>query len=79
MTQLRTSRWRIRRTGARQGTQVSLVLRLFFPQELLLLLRAAGLELVARYGDFDRNPLSARGLNQVCLARPASERPASGD
>jgi hypothetical protein len=34
-----------------------------------LLLQASGLELVARYGDFARNPLEPWSLNQVCLAR----------
>jgi hypothetical protein len=46
-------------------------LRMFFPQELPLALSAAGLELAARYGDFAGNPLTAEGLNQICLARSA--------
>jgi hypothetical protein len=48
-----------------------LVLRQFFPQELPLLLEAAGLEMMARWGDFARNPLAPGSLNQVCLARAA--------
>ena len=39
-----------------------------FPQELPLLLRAVGLQLTARYGDFSGGPLTAASLNQVCLA-----------
>jgi hypothetical protein len=44
-------------------------LRQIFPQELLLLLEAAGLELLARYGGFEKTPLTAASLNQVCIAR----------
>ena len=51
-----------------------LVLRQIFPQELPLLLRAAGLELAARYGDFDGNALAGDSLNQVCLARATQAR-----
>jgi hypothetical protein len=45
-----------------------LALRVLYPQEVLLLLDAAGFELAARYGDFDCNPLSSQNLNQICLA-----------
>ncbi|WP_458095558.1 class I SAM-dependent DNA methyltransferase [Roseomonas sp. WA12] len=71
VTQLRTSRWRIRRAGQPEQAMAPLVLRQFFPRELPLLLRAAGLELVARHGDFARNPLGPGSLNQICLARAA--------
>lgn len=46
-----------------------LVQRQIFPNELPLLLGAAGLELVARHGDFACNPMASWSLNQVCLAR----------
>jgi hypothetical protein len=41
---------------------------MIFPQELLILLKAVGLNLVARYGDFSRAPFGASSLNQICLA-----------
>jgi SAM-dependent methyltransferase len=65
--QIRTAQWRV------LGGPVisSLNLRLFFPQEIPLLLVTAGLELLLRYGDFACNPLSRASLNQVCIARPA--------
>ncbi|HEY8610625.1 MAG TPA: class I SAM-dependent methyltransferase, partial [Roseomonas sp.] len=67
--QIRTSQWRVRHPGQPERTMAPLVLRQFFPQEIPLLLQAEGLELVDRYGDFARNPLTADSLNQICLAR----------
>ncbi|WP_176559526.1 class I SAM-dependent methyltransferase [Rubellimicrobium roseum] len=70
--QLRISHWRVRGSDGRDQTLAPLVQRQFFPRELSLLLEAEGLELVARYGDFARNPLDAWSLNQICLARAAA-------
>lgn len=69
--QLRVSHWRVRRPGGPAQAMAPLALRQFFPQELPLLLEAAGLELVERWGDFARGPLAAGSLNQVCVARAA--------
>jgi SAM-dependent methyltransferase len=44
-------------------------LRIFFPLQVPLLLALAGLELAARYEDFDGNHLTGCSLNQVCIAR----------
>lgn len=44
----------------------SLVLRQIFPEEMPLLPRLGGLQLLERSGDFDRTPLSAGGYRQVC-------------
>ncbi len=68
--QLRELRWRILGPDAGAREIAPLVLRQFFPQEVPLLLEVAGLEMTARYGDFAGNPLTARSLNQICLARP---------
>jgi hypothetical protein len=56
----------------REGQQPDRILaplcqRQIFPQELLLLLEATELKLVARYGDFDRGQFSGESLNQICL------------
>ena len=69
--QLRISEWSV--AGPSHGPRdfAPLVLRQIFPQELPLLLGAAGLELAARYGDFDGNALAGDSLNQVCVARAA--------
>lgn len=48
---------------------VPIVLRSIFPQELPLLLSAAGLELVERFGDLARRPFVTGSRMQVCLCR----------
>ena len=74
--QLRISEWSVAGPSHEAREFAPLVLRQIFPQELPLLLGAAGLELAARYGDFDGNALAGDSLNQVCLAR-ATHAPAS--
>ena len=66
--QIRVIQWHV--AGARDERQRTeeMRLRAIFPQELPLLLDAAGLELVSRFGDFDGNPLTGDSFNQVCLA-----------
>ncbi len=66
--QVRIAQWRVLETDA-TAHEVALNLRVFFPQEVPLLLEAAGLKLAARYGDFAGNPLTGESLNQICLAR----------
>lgn len=69
--QIRISAWRVHDPVVGDREIAPLRLRLIFPQELPLLLKTAGLELAARYGDFAGNPLTAASLNQICLARAA--------
>ena len=69
INQLRVSEWSITEPAQNAREFAPVILRQIFPQELLLLLEAAGLELAARYGDFDRNALTGDSLNQVCIAR----------
>jgi SAM-dependent methyltransferase len=73
--QVRTARLRVCEPvpGCAAGELAALHLRLIYPQELPLLLEAAGLELVARFGDFARNPLTSASLNQICIARGRGE------
>jgi hypothetical protein len=42
-------------------------LRVIFPQELLLLLDAAGLRMETRYGEFTREPFQSSSPRQVCI------------
>jgi hypothetical protein len=51
---------------------VPLFLRSIFPQELPLLLSAAGLELIDRFGDLSRGPFHRGSRLQVCLTRSKS-------
>jgi SAM-dependent methyltransferase len=69
--QIRAARWRILHPDSTTNEIAPLHLRLLFPQELILLLQGVGLQLVERYGDFARSPLTTDSLNQVCLARLA--------
>jgi SAM-dependent methyltransferase len=73
--QVRESVWRLRGDAGAVTELAPLRLRQIFPQELPLLLEAAGLELLARYGDFERTPFTAASLNQVCIARLRSRGP----
>lgn len=54
------------------GTRsVPIHVRAIFPQELPLLVRAAGLELVERFGDYTRVLFDATSPRQVCIAKRA--------
>ena len=72
VSQVRVLQWRINARDEHRRTE-EMRLRTIFPQELPLLLNAAGLELAARFGDFDGNPLTGDSLNQVCIAHRCPE------
>jgi SAM-dependent methyltransferase len=73
--QVRIVQWQVHEPGRNSRTFGPMSLRAIFPRELPLLLSAAGLDLIARHGDFDGNPLTRGSLNQVCLARAACDGP----
>ena len=73
--QVRIAQWRVLEPDATAHEVAPLSLRVFFPQELPLLLEAAGLELAARYGDFAGNPLTGDSLNQICIGRATLVQP----
>lgn len=50
--------------------------RQFFPAELEALLHYNGFEMVERWGDFDRSPLSLEGESQIIVARVAKRKSA---
>jgi SAM-dependent methyltransferase len=68
-TQVNRGTWYISTPDRRDAWIVPLVLRSIFPQELPLLLSAAGLELISRFGDLSRAPFSRGSRMQVCLCR----------
>ena len=68
-TQVNRATWYISTPDQRDAWTVPLFLRSIFPQELPLLLSAAGLELINRFGELDRAPFGARSRVQVCLCR----------
>ena len=68
-TQVSHATWYISTPDRQDAWTVPLVLRSIFPQELPLLLSAAGLELLDRFGDLDRTSFGAGSRLQVCLCR----------
>lgn len=68
-TQVSHGTWYISEPGRRDAWTVPLVLRSIFPEELPLLLSAAGLELISRAGDLSHEPFGAHSRSQVCLCR----------
>jgi ubiquinone/menaquinone biosynthesis C-methylase UbiE len=53
----------------RDAWTMPMVLRSIFPQELPLLVSAAGLELVSRFGDLARAPFGPGSRMQICVCR----------
>ena len=68
-TQVNRATWYISTPDRRDAWTVPMVLRSIFPQELPLLLSAAGLELISRFGELSREPFGHRSRVQVCLCR----------
>ena len=68
-TQVNRATWYISTPDKRDAWIVPLVLRSIFPQELPLLLSAAGLELISRFGDVSGEPFGPGSRAQVCLCR----------
>ena len=68
-TQVNNATWYISTPHVRDAWVVPMVLRSIFPQELPLLLAAAGLELVNRFGDLGREPFGPASRALVCLCR----------
>jgi SAM-dependent methyltransferase len=68
-TQVNRGTWYISTPDRRDAWIVPMVLRSIFPQELPLLLSAAGLELVSRFGELSREPFGPGSRAQVCLCR----------
>jgi SAM-dependent methyltransferase len=71
-TQVNRGAWIFSAPGRPDYLTVPLHLRSIFPQELPMLLAANGLELVARYGGFAREPFTSESPRQVCICRVAS-------
>jgi len=68
-TQVSRGTWYISAPDNPDGWVVPLVLRSIFPQELPLLIAAAGLELISRFGDLSGAPFGPGSRAQVCLCR----------
>jgi len=67
--QVNRAAWHITAPAQQSEWTVPMVLRSIFPQELPLLLDAAGLELVSRFGEVSGAPFTSRSRIQLCLCR----------
>jgi SAM-dependent methyltransferase len=70
ITQVNRGTWYISAPGRPDAWIVPMVLRSIFPQELPLLISAAGFELVSRSGDLSGSPFGPGSRSQICLCRP---------
>jgi SAM-dependent methyltransferase len=68
-TQVNRGTWYISGADKPDAWIVPMELRSIFPQELPLLVSAAGLELVDRFGDLARTPFGRSSRLQFCLCR----------
>jgi SAM-dependent methyltransferase len=68
-TQVSRGTWFISSSDRRNAWVVPLTLRSIFPQELPLLLSAARLELISRFGELPREPFGPGSRIQLCLCR----------
>jgi SAM-dependent methyltransferase len=71
-TQVNSGTWYISTPGKRDAWVFPIVLRSIFPQELPLLISAAGFELVERFGELSRAPFGSGSRAQICVCRPRS-------
>ena len=70
VSQVRMATWYFIWPGGEERA-VELNVRVIFPQELLVLLEAAGIRLINRFGDFERTPLGPDSRSQVCICAKA--------
>jgi SAM-dependent methyltransferase len=68
-SQVNRATWYISTADTADAWVVPMTLRSIFPQELPLLVQAAGLELVDRFGELDSRPFASGSRTQVCLCR----------
>jgi SAM-dependent methyltransferase len=68
-SQVNRGTWYISTSETKDAWIVPLTLRSIFPQELPLLLTAAGLQLVDRFGELDSRPFDGQSRIQMCLCR----------
>jgi SAM-dependent methyltransferase len=67
-TQVQRATWFVS-TSKGQTATFAIHVRAIFPQELPLLVRAAGLELVSRFGNYTREAFESSSPRQLCIAR----------
>jgi SAM-dependent methyltransferase len=73
VTQVNSGHWYVSAPGKPDAWILPLALRSIFPQELPLLLTAAGFRLKSRTGDLDQTPFNPTSRLQVCLSQAAEK------
>ena len=68
--QVRHFQWNVLSTGS-PARKIEYSLRVIYPQELVLLLEVAGLNLQARYGEFPRQLFDSSSPRQICVCSAA--------
>lgn len=71
-SQVNHVRWYYARDGEPEISR-PLDLRMYFPQELRVLLTCHGFPVEAVYGDFDRSPLTSASPRQIAVCKPAAK------
>lgn len=71
VTQVSRADWYWSTASHKDFRHTPLELRQIFPEELSLLVETGGLQLIERFGDFDRGPLTAHSHRQVCICAAA--------
>ena len=71
--QVRDVQWHISTPESPDSRRIDYRLRVIFPQELLLLLEAAGFQLQTRFGEFTGEPFNAASPRQVCICAAIEE------
>jgi hypothetical protein len=74
VSQVNRATWYVSTSETKDAWIVPLTLRSIFPQELPLLVEAAGLELVSRFGELDSRPFESGSRSQVCLCQRRHQR-----
>jgi hypothetical protein len=70
LTQIRHVDWYWSSQTEKDFWKVPLKMRNIFSQEMPLLVASGGLRLIERFGDFDRSPLAAGSMRQICVCGP---------
>lgn len=68
-TQINHIKWHFS-IGDRKDVQVNeLNMRVFFPQELDIILKYNGFEILEKFGSFDKNEFTSKDMKQICICQ----------
>ena len=73
-TQVKHSIWRYQRIGTAEHWDVPVKMRMFYPQEIDLLLECNGFAIEHKYGDFDSSPFGATSGKQLIVCSESKRK-----